>query len=145
MMTHVFLTNWFSLGDARTPTGRAILQEQFLVLQRQVPIVLAVLFFSTISAVGYGLAETTHWTFKLAVPTCLLAATVWLMLHWLRLQNTRPTAEQVLLEFRRARNSATLLNLAFGISGLALLQQANVDREAFITVFIFLSAIGCSY
>src|ERR1700738_424936 len=87
MNLHALLMRWVSLGDATTPGGCALLREQFRVLQKQMPILCAILCLSILSGIGgYGVPETAPWALRLAVPAVLLAITVVRMRYWLGLR-----------------------------------------------------------
>jgi diguanylate cyclase (GGDEF)-like protein len=146
MNLHALLMRWVSLGDATTPGGCALLREQFRVLQKQMPILCAVLCLSILSGIGgYGVPETAPWALRLAVPAVLLAITVVRMRYWLDLRTATPTPQKALGQLKAARTRAVLLVAGYCVWGLALFGQADLGRQAYIAAFMFMGAIGFAY
>ena len=146
MNLQALAARWIRLGDTSTPSGCALLQAQFRLLQKQSPIVYALLSLSILGSIGgYAVPETAPWILRLGAPVALLAATMLRMGHWLRLRNADPTPEQALDHLQKARIRAALLSLACCVWGLLLVEQADLGRQAYIMAFMFMSAIGFAY
>jgi len=130
----------------RLSDGRALLDAQFRVFRKKAPIALTIVFLRTlVGLVGFGFPEQTHWILRISVPVALLVAVVLRIRHWIRLQHTELAPEEILKLFKRARIQAALLSIGYGAWSVLLFEQADLNRRAYITVFVVMSAMSCAY
>ena len=106
------LRRWFYIGSVSTPTGRALLIEQFRILTNQIPVLYGVLIVESVS-IAYVLPASLTWWFRFGVPGALLLISVIRMFHWVRLRSVAPTPEQALRYLFKMRFLTSALNAAF--------------------------------
>src|ERR1700737_195895 len=80
---------WFSLGDAKTPAGSALLIEQFRILTAQSPILYGVLIINSIS-IAYVLPPSLPLWFRFGVTGALLVSSTFRIIHWVKLRGLCP-------------------------------------------------------
>jgi len=132
----------FDIGEARTAFGRALLQERYRALQRQVPLLYAI---ALANFLGLLVAAGTH-NFTLFHPANLLIVLVILRLvHWLRTRHATPPPRRILVELRRTLVLAFLLSVGFGYAAILLLSQTAGHAQDLVMLFAALAAIGCAY
>src|SRR4029079_9575428 len=123
------VARWINLGETHTPRGRALLREQFRMLQRQMPTLCAVLCLSILSGIcGYGIPETTPWLLRVALPVLLLALTLIRLRYWLSLRRLTPTPEDARRQLAGVRVRAVLLVTAYSMWGLGVFEQADLGH-----------------
>jgi diguanylate cyclase (GGDEF)-like protein/PAS domain S-box-containing protein len=132
---------WLSVGDADTPTARALLNEQFRILTRQVPV--AYLFLLVESAsVSWMLPAELPWLVRFGTLGVFAVVVGMRVRRWRALQSAAPSAEQILALFRRTRQVASAVNLACAAWGLVLFNYLDAQPRAIIAMFTCMCAIG---
>ena len=139
-----FIRRWFYIGSARTPTGRALLIEQFRILTSQIPVLYGVLIVDSTS-VAYVLPASLPWLMRFGVPGALLLISVIRMAYWLRLRSVAPTPEQALKKLFRMRILASALNAAFSVWTFMLFDSVDPDLRAPLALLVFMSSVGSAY
>ena len=110
MRARPLVSRLFEIGEAKSASGRALLQERYRALQRQVPLLY------TIAIVNFAglLFASGAQAFTLFHPANLLLVLVAIRLgHWIRTRNVAPTPERILRELRRTLVLAGLLSVGF--------------------------------
>ena len=139
-----FIRRLFYIGSARTPTGRALLIEQFRILTSQIPVLYGVLIVDS-SSVAYVLPPSLPWLMRFGVPGALLLISVIRMVYWLRLRSVAPTPEQALKKLFRMRILASALNAAFSIWTFMLFDSVDPDLRAPLALLVFMGSVGSAY
>ena len=138
----LLLTRLFDIGEADTPFGRALLQERYRALQRQIPLLYTIALTNFLGLVfASGVANfTLYHPANLLIPLVLVR-----LVHWLRTSSRRLAPHEIQVELRRTLVLAGLLSLGFGYSAISLFGEAEADQQDLIILFAALGAIGCAY
>jgi diguanylate cyclase (GGDEF)-like protein len=130
------------VGEAETPAGRALLEERYRVLLRQIPLLYAVALANFL-----GLYLATGGKFEtLWSPSTLLIGVVALRLvHWLRARNRVLPAARVVRELQKTWCFALLVSAGFSIYAQSLILGGNPEYDGQVITFGTLAAIGCAY
>lgn len=131
------------LADPRTEEGRALLEEQFLTLGKQIPVMYAMLLFNA-SFMSFAAYSSVPKTLSLVVPGCLFAAVIMRTSLWLR-RKTTPSAAAIRHQLSITIALAVVLSCAFGGWGMLMYGHVGPTEKACIALFVFMSAISCSY
>lgn len=137
-----WLSRLANAGEAETPGGRALLEERFRTLQRQIPLLYLVIFANMMGlylAAGGGL----HSAFDF--PVLLTALIVFRFAHWLRVRDRVLTAAKILRELHKMWLYAIIFSLGFCAWAFRLLATHNASEHDFVILFASLAAIGCAY
>src|SRR5712691_773850 len=137
-------SRWLAIGDANTPAGCALLEEQFRTLRKQIPILYAVLLINALS-LSYAVQNSAPPALTLWFSGFLLFVVVVRMIHWLRHRHSTPAAHEILKQLHKTRILAGLLSIGFGVWGLLIFEYADHGQQAFVTLFIYMSSVGCAY
>ena len=102
----LLVSRLLDIGEATSASGRALLQERYRALQRQVPLLYTI---AIVNFAGLVFASGAQ-AFSLFHPANLLIVLVGVRLgHWIRTRNLAPTPERILRELRRTLVLAGLL------------------------------------
>jgi diguanylate cyclase (GGDEF)-like protein len=130
------------VGEADSAAGRALVEERYRALLRQIPLLYAVALFNFL---GLHLATGGELD-RLYSPSTLLVGLVLVRLgHWLRARNRSLTPERMLRELSRTWCYALAVSLGFCIWALSLIHGANADHDGHVILFGTLAAVGCAY
>jgi diguanylate cyclase (GGDEF)-like protein len=136
------LSRLFDIGEAETPLGRALLQERYRALQRQVPLLYTIAlanFLGLLFASGAA-------NFTLYHPANLLILLVLVRLvHWVRAPARPLRPERILTELRRTLALSALLSIGFGYSAIVLFSDGDGYQRDLVILFASLAALGCAY
>src|SRR5205085_4648272 len=93
-----FLFRLFDVGEAKSAFGRALLQERYRALQRQVPLLhtIAIINFAGLVFASGAAAFTVAHPANLLI--LLLGAR---LIHWIRTRHLTPPPEKILKELKR--------------------------------------------
>ncbi|HEX9955561.1 MAG TPA: EAL domain-containing protein [Allosphingosinicella sp.] len=130
------------VGEAETPAGRALLEERYRVLLRQIPFLYAVAlanFLGLYLATGGELE--TFWS----PVTLLIGVVVVRLVHWLRARNRVLPPARMLRELQKTWWFALLVSLGFSAYAQALTRGAHPEYDGQVITFGTLAAIGCAY
>src|SRR4051812_43477459 len=92
------LSRLIDAGEAESVGGRALLEERFRSLQKQIPLLYLVIFTNMMGlylASGGGLRAP--WDF----PALLTGLIIFRMVHWMRVRNRILSPERILRELRK--------------------------------------------
>jgi diguanylate cyclase (GGDEF)-like protein/PAS domain S-box-containing protein len=138
------LRRWFYIGSVRTPTGRALLIEQFRILTNQIPVLYGVLIVESVS-IAYVLPASLAWWFRFGVPGALLLISVIRMIYWVRLRSVSPTPEHALRHLFKMRFLASALNAAFSVWTLTLFDSVDLESRPPLALLVFFGSVGSAY
>jgi diguanylate cyclase (GGDEF)-like protein len=130
------------VGDARSAAGRALLEERYRSLLRQIPLLYAI---ALANFIGLHLATGGHVD-SLANPVMFLVGLVlFRLIHWINARHRTLTPEQIVVELRKTWVYAFIVSVGFCAWGLFLYGEGRWDHENHVILFGSLAAIGCAY
>lgn len=132
--------DWLILADVTPDLAVA----QFNALQRQVPLLYALLSLNTFAVAYTHFAVAPFWTTVL-IPGVLVSASIIRMISWLRRRGQIVSATVAIAQLRRTAILGAILAVAY-ISWSLFLSRYGGDREqAHIAFFIAVTVIGCIF
>ncbi len=138
----LYLSRLFDIGEAKTAFGRALLQERYHALQRQVPLLHTIALVNFLGLVFASGAES----FTLFHPANLLILLIsFRLVHWLRTRHLQPAPDWILKELRRTLALAGLLSIGFAYAAIELLSETEGYTQDLVILFASLAAMGCAY
>jgi diguanylate cyclase (GGDEF)-like protein len=138
----LWVSRLFDTGEARTAFGRALLDERYRALQRQIPLLYAIALANFLGLYVAGGAEPT----SLVHPaTLLIGFVVVRLVYWLRTRGRALPPAEILIELRRTLILAGLLSIAFGYSAISIYGQSDPREQELVILFASLAAVGCAY
>ena len=129
-------------GEAETPAGRALLEQRFAALQRQIPLLYTV---ALTNVVGLLVATSGRTGNVMRVSWVLVAVVVLRLVYWIRARNSRPEPEKILRELRKTWVYALLISVGFCGWALYLLDTVSAEDHFDVILFGSLAAVGCAY
>lgn len=136
------LSRLIDAGEAETVGGRALLEERFRTLQRQIPLLYLVIFTNML---GLYLASGGAMRSPFDFPALLTALIVIRLGHWLRVRNRVLAPERILHELRKMWVFAVIFSVGFCLWAFRLMATRDSTEHDFIILFASLAAIGCAY
>ncbi|HEY0147420.1 MAG TPA: EAL domain-containing protein [Allosphingosinicella sp.] len=136
------IEKFLGVGEAETVVGRALLEERYRVLRRQIPLLY------TVALANYlGLYLATGGTFEdlISPTTILLLVVVVRLVHWVRVRERILSHERILREMHKTWCFALLVSICFSAWALALIKGADADQDGHVVMFGTVGAIGCAY
>ena len=95
-----FVSRLFDIGEAKSASGRALLQERYRALQRQVPLLYTIAIVNFLGLVFASGAEA----FRLSHPANVLIILIAVrFVHWMRTRNVQQPPLRILAELKRTR------------------------------------------
>jgi len=138
----LWLDRLLDVGEAKTAFGRALLRERYRALQRQIPLLYAIVLVNFLG-LHFASGEPTVALFQ---PITLLVLFILVRLvHWVRMRSRTLAPERILVELRRTLILAALLSTAFGYSAIHLYDQLPGDEQDLVILFASMAAVGCAY
>src|ERR1044072_6202979 len=132
----------FDRGEDKTAFGRALLNERYRAVQRQIPLLYAIALANFIGLYVAGGAEPA----SLVHPTTpLIGFVVVRLVHWVRTRGRALPPAQILAELRRTLVLAGLLSIGFGYAAISIYGQSDPPQQELVILFASLAAIGCAY
>ena len=129
-------------GDVDSAAGRALLEERYRALQRQIPLLYGIAvaaFLGLHIATGSDIRSATH-------PVNYVFGLVLLRLvHWVRTRSRTLPPEKIRRELTKTYALAALISLFLSYWGLRLWDAGGAMWQSYIVLFGSLGAIGCSY
>jgi diguanylate cyclase (GGDEF)-like protein len=136
-----WLRRLVDVGEARTPAGRALIEERYNALLRQIPLLYIVALVNFL-----GLHVATGGELGLFSPAALLVALVlFRLLHWLRARHRRLSPEAILRELRKTCLYAVVVALGFCLWAFSVFEGDNPDHDGHVVLFGTLAGVGCAY
>ncbi|HEY0112809.1 MAG TPA: EAL domain-containing protein [Allosphingosinicella sp.] len=130
------------VGEARTAAGRALLEERYAALLRQIPLLYVV---ALTNFVGLQLATDGDLVSPTSPSMILCGFVCARLLYWLRARGRRLTPEQIVRQLWKIWFNALLISLGFCLWALTLLKVGNPQYEGHILLFGTLAGVGCAY
>lgn len=140
-----FLNDWLDsrLGiAASTEPQRALLQNRFAALKRQLPWLYGILFANLL---GLHLTITRDTGLFDAPAALLLAATAYRTVYWLRMRRRDLSSDALKLEMRKTFVIASLFCAGACVWCIMLYQNSPAPHRIDVIMFASLAAIGCCY
>lgn len=130
------------VGEAATPAGRALLEERYRALQRQIPLLYTVALTNLLGLhVATGGDLDTFYT----PATALVGLVLLRLVHWLRVRNKPLEAERIVRELRKTFVYAFIFSAGFCAWALYLLETKPQFYQNHVVLFASLAAVGCAY
>jgi diguanylate cyclase (GGDEF)-like protein len=136
------LSSAVDVGEAETPAGRALLEERYRTLLRQIPLLYAV---ALANYLGLYLATGGEFETLLSPSTVLISVVCLRLVHWVRARNRPLPAARVLRELRKTWCFALLVSFGFSAYAQSLIHGGNPEYDGQVITFGTLAAIGCAY
>ncbi|HEX6375150.1 MAG TPA: EAL domain-containing protein [Allosphingosinicella sp.] len=130
------------VGEARTAAGRALLEERYQSLLRQIPLLYIV---ALANYLGLHLATGGQLDSFYSPSTLLVGLVIVRLVHWLRARNRVLTPEKMLLELRKTWVYALIVSVGFCAWALWLIDDASPDYDGHVILFGTLAGVGCAY
>jgi diguanylate cyclase (GGDEF)-like protein len=130
------------VGEAESPAGRALLEERYRALQRQIPLLYTVALTNLLGLhVATGGDLNTFYT----PATALVGLLVLRLLHWVRVRNRPLPSERIVRELRKTCAYAFMFSAGFCAWALYLLETETPSYQNHVVLFGSLAAVGCAY
>src|SRR5688572_22499979 len=114
------------VGEADSPTGRALLEERYRALLKQIPLIYVV---AIANFLGLHLASGGAVDSLFSPSTLLLGLVVVRLVHWLRARNRVISPERMLRELRKTWFYALIVSIGFSVWAIHLLREQNADYD----------------
>ncbi len=140
------MTSWFlragdNVDEIASHTGRAIVEERYTTLRRQIPIVY---LLAIINFFGLQIATSGKLYLGLNLPTLLLVCGVARTLQWFR-PTRAVTHANMLKRLRQTAGLSVLLCLLLSANCIYLLRTQDSSGQMAVMLFGGLTAIGVAY
>lgn len=129
-------------GEAESRAGRALLEERYRALQRQIPLLYLV---ALTNFLGLELATGGRIVYLYSPSTALVALVCLRLVHWLRARHRRPAPEKILVELTKTWIYALIISVGFCAWSLYLLQTVPRAYDDYVIFFGSFAAVGCAY
>src|ERR1044072_5565345 len=138
----LWIARLLDVGEAKTAFGRALLRKRYRALQRQIPLLYAIVL---VNFLGLHFASGEP-TIALLQPVTLLAVFILVRLvYWVRLRGRTLAPERILVELKRTLVLATLLSIAFAYSTISLYGRMQGSEQHLIILFASMAAVRYAY
>jgi diguanylate cyclase (GGDEF)-like protein len=136
---------WLTLvdaGEAETPAGRALLQQRYAALQRQIPLLYTVALTNVLGlAVATGGRSATFFKASAVLVILVLVR----LAYWLRARNRTLPPQAILRELQKTWVYALVISVGFCAYALSLLDNVGPQDHVYVILFGSLAAVGCAY
>jgi len=129
-------------GEAETPAGRALLQQRYAALQRQIPLLYTV---ALTNVIGLDIATGGRSATFFKASAALVLLVLLRLAYWLRARNRVLTPERILVELHKTWAYALVISVGFCAYALILLDKAGPEDHFYVILFGSLAAVGCAY
>jgi diguanylate cyclase (GGDEF)-like protein len=130
------------IGETGGPSGRAVVAERYRALQRQIPLLYAIILINYAGfalIVGMEFARAQHRiNLLLIIVVCRLA-------YWLKLRKRELPQEEMLRELRKTYVFTAVISTLFSFWAIRLTGIADAAQLAYIVLFASLAAISAAY
>jgi diguanylate cyclase (GGDEF)-like protein len=130
------------VGEAETAAGRALLEERYRALLRQIPLLYIV---ALANFLGLHFATGGQMESLYSPANALVAVVLFRLVHWLRARNRTLSPERIPRELRKTWFYALLVSIGFAAWAMTLIDGSNPDYDGHVILFGTLAAIGCAY
>jgi diguanylate cyclase (GGDEF)-like protein len=132
----------FDVGEAETAGGRALLEERYAALQRQVPWLYGIILANVL---GLHLSTRGDLDPFHHPATLLVIAALVRLAHWLRTRRDALPPAKILKELKKTFAIAGIFSVAFCTWAIFLYSEGDSDQQNHVILFASLAAIGCAY
>jgi diguanylate cyclase (GGDEF)-like protein len=129
-------------GEAETPAGRALLQQRYAALQRQIPLLYTV---ALTNVLGLAIATGGRSATFFKASGILILVVVFRLGYWLRRRNRALPPDAILRELRKTWVYALVISVGFCAYALRLLDTVGPQDHFYVILFGSLAAVGCAY
>lgn len=133
--------DWIDLGEVRTPGGRALVEERYRSLRRQVPIIYLI---AVVNLFGLHVATGGEFAIGINIPTALLVCAAVRIAQWWRAPQTGIPARRMLTRLRQTVLITVVATSAVCIWCLWLL-HAQPETRLPVLLFGSLTALATAY
>jgi diguanylate cyclase (GGDEF)-like protein len=130
------------VGETQTAFGRAVLEERFRALQRQIPLLYCI---ALMNFIGLSFASGAPLTGPFHPANILILFVVIRLWHWWWTRQRTLSVDQIVVELRKTLVLTTVLSLGFGFWSISLLHEVPAHHKDMVILFASLAAIGCAY
>ena len=130
------------VGHSEEPGERALADERYRALQRQIPLLYTV---ALANFIGIHLATGGELDSIYSPVTLLVAFVVVRLVHWVNVRGRTLSPAQTVRELRRTWFYALLVSGGFCIWALSHLATGDAEHSAHVVLFGSLAAVGCAY
>lgn len=130
------------VGEVETVAGRALVQERYRALLRQIPLLYVV---ALANYLGLHLATGGDIGSFYSPSTLLAGLVVVRLIHWVRARHRVLPPEKILRELRRTWFYALVVSVGFCVWALSLIHGASADHDGHVILFGTLAGVGCAY
>jgi diguanylate cyclase (GGDEF)-like protein len=130
------------VGEAETPAGRALVEERYRALLRQIPLLYIV---ALANFLGLHLATGGNFETLWSPANFLVMLVIVRLCHWLRARTRALPPERIVRELRKTWCYALVVSVGFALWALSLIDGGNPDYDGHVTLFGVLAAVGCAY
>jgi diguanylate cyclase (GGDEF)-like protein len=139
-------TNWLDrlvdAGEAESDAGRALLEERYEAIRRQMPL----LYLIGLANIAGLYLATSGRLLSIYNPLTPLAALVAIrLIYWLRMRGQTLSPERILRELRKTFFYAIAFCVLFSAWALYQLDRGDPATHNMVILFGSLAAIGCAY
>jgi len=129
-------------GEADSHAGRALLEQRYRALQRQIPLLYTV---ALTNMLGLHLATGGSITNPYSLSTLLVALVILRLGYWLKVRNRQLPPETILRELTKTWLYALVISVGFAVYALRLLDTVPSADHTYVILFGSLAAVGCAY
>ena len=137
-----FGSSW--IGDTASDQGRALLQEQYRALRRQIPVMYIVMCVNSTS-LSLATFGSVHPAISVGLPLALSLASLARMFIWIRRRNLVPSPARIRRWLTSTLAFGTLLAAGFVLWSFLLFPNANQVQRTCIGLFMFTATICCCF
>lgn len=131
----------FTAGEVESRTGRALVEERYSTLRRQIPIIY---MLAAVNLFGLQLASSGTVEIGLNVPSAVAACAAIRIIQWLRVKENVPH-RQMLRRMHQTILLATVICLSVFLWCFDLLRTETTESQMAVMLFGGLTAIGVTY
>jgi diguanylate cyclase (GGDEF)-like protein len=137
------ILNLLTIGDTHATVPRAILNERFRILLRQLPIC-CLLLMANVLSIAYSAPMTLALTLRVVAPGLLIATAAIELLFWTPVRKLS-TAAAASRNLKRPRVVLPALNFACCLWGLLLFEHGDGELRVVVVLLTYLGAAACAY
>ncbi|HEX2764529.1 MAG TPA: EAL domain-containing protein [Allosphingosinicella sp.] len=130
------------VGDAGTVAGRALVEERYRALLRQIPLLYVV---ALANYLGLHLATGGQLDSLYSPSTLLVGFVLVRLVHWVRARHRVLSADRIVRELRKTWFYALAVSVGFCAWALTLIHGASADHDGHVILFGTLAGVGCAY
>jgi diguanylate cyclase (GGDEF)-like protein len=130
------------VGEADTVAGRALVEERYRALLRQIPLLYVV---ALANFLGLHLATGGELDNLYSLSTLLVGLVLIRLVHWVRARNRLLAPEQILRELRKTWFYALAVSVGFCVWALTLIHGKDANHDGHVILFGTLAGVGCAY